>query len=958
MIRQYSMSGQFRRQLLNCAAVLAIVPVQAHAQTADQADTTSAAQASTSDIVVTGSRIVRDGYSAPTPVNVLGAADILAQRPSNIANLVNTLPSVAGGTLTSANSSANVSSATAGLASVNLRGLGVGRTLVLIDGRRTPASTFSGVVDLNTIPQELVQRVEVVTGGASAQYGSDAVGGVVNFILDDKFKGLKLGADTGITTYGDGHNYRFTGTAGLSLMDDRLHILVSGEYFHQDGIDEVPRSWNNRGHALYLNPAYTATNGAPEYLVGSGVGATTTEGGLINSGPLRGTYFAGDGVTGQFNYGTTNSTSAPWIVGGDWRRSMEGLAGTMGLQPTEERIGVFNHIAFDVTPDVQLYGQFSWNRYEGQGFAGMYGDVMTIAGDNAYLLTQYPQVAAAMQANGLNSIDINLNRAGRPVWGTDNSRQLFRYLAGVKGKFSLFGRPWSWDAYYQKGVAKTHEQTTNNANVARLDLATDAVLSNGQIVCRSTLTDPANGCIPMDRLGTTGGPSAAALAYIFGPEQPWRRQTIKQDLVAASMSGQLFDLPGGPAAIALGVEWRKDQDHSRVGATTSSGWELANYKPNNGEITVKEGFLEVALPLFTGFNLDAAGRYTDYSTSGSVQTWKVGSTYSPIDDIRFRAAYSHDIRAPNMQELFLVGGFLHTGVVLPANSPSPGPNNDVARITSGNSSLKPEKANTLTAGVVVTPRFLPGFSASFDYYDIKLKGAIGAVSAQQTVDFCYSGLSEFCNNLIFSGNILTTVLQQPVNFASQHTRGFDIEASYSTPLSAISANLPGNFRIHAAATHFIKNVVDNRVFPVNYAGVIEDGANANPSSPSWQYRVSTFYEINPVTINLVARGFNDGVYSNNYIECTSSCPTSTSRNRTISNNRIKGSLYFDGSVSVKIPTRGNETQLSLIVNNMFNREPTLIGIDVGAGGLPYPMTARPLYDTLGRVFRLSVTTKF
>ena len=909
------------------------------------------------EIVVTGSRIKLDGYDAPTPVTVLGAADILAQKPANIADLVNTLPAVTRGTYTAGSSIGNMSSATAGLAAVNLRGLGVGRTLVLIDGRRTPPSTFTGVVDINTIPQDLVERVEVVTGGASAQYGSDAVGGVVNFILNTKFEGLKLGADTGITTYGDGHNYRFSGTAGLSLMDDRLHILLSGEYFHQDGIDQNNRPWNSHGYNRIFNPDYTPTNGQPQYLVGPGMGVTRTKGGLINSGPLRGTYLLGDGVTGQFNYGNTNSVSNPWMVGGDWQLSMDGGAGTTGLLPTEERIGVFNRVAFDVTPDVTLFGQFSWNRYHGRGIAGANSTVATVAADNAYLLTQYPQVAAAMQANGLGSVTVSNWSPGVPHYGTDNSRQVYRYLAGANGKLSLFDRPWSWEVYYQHGVTKTHEQTTNIGNTARMAIATDAVLSNGQIVCRSTLTDPTNGCVPWDVLGTGAGPSAAALAYIFGPEQPWREQTIKQDAVSASLSGQLFDLPGGSAAIALGGEWRKDQVHSRVGATSSFGWQAGNYRPNMGEITVKEGFLEVALPLFTGLDINAAGRYTDYSTAGSVGTWKVGATYSPISDIKFRAAYSHDIRAPNMQDLFQAGDSLSTTVILPANSPAPGPA-DISQVTRGNPDLKPEKANTLTAGVVVRPGFLPGFSASVDYWDIKLKDAIGSVGRQSIIDFCYAGHSQFCDNLVFSGNQLTTILRQPVNFVSQHVRGFDIETSYATPLSAISTKLPGTFRIHATATHYIKNVSDNLVFPVDYAGTIFEGFGPSSASPSWAYRVSASYDINPVRIYLVAHGFSSGVYANENIECTNSCPTSTVEHRTINNNHVKGSLYFDGSVSVKIPSRSNETQLSFIVNNIFNRDPTPVGIDVSSSSVTYPQTAMSIFDTLGRVFRLSLTTKF
>ena len=951
------MTKKFRCHVLNCTALLAMMPALAYAQTPDTADTASAAKSADTDIVVTGTRIVQDGYSAPTPVNVLGAVEINAQKPANITDLMYTLPAVSASSMTSANSAGNISAGNAGVSTINLRGLGAGRTLVLINGQRTPPSTFDNLVDINTIPQDLIERVEVVTGGASAQYGSDAVGGVINFILNEKFKGLKLGADTSITDYGDGHNYRFTATAGLSFLDDRLHILLNGEYFHQDPIGTVDRAWNNTGYQMITNPAYAPGNGQPERLVGSGIAlAVRTKGGLINSGPLMGTYFLGDGVTGQLNYGIANSTSAPWMIGGDWRTANEGGVGTLSLMPRENRIGVFNRIAFDVTPDITVYGQFSWNRFHGRFNGGADYMDFTAQADNGFLLTQYPQVAADMQANGLGSVSVG---SWWPIYGSDNTRQVFRYLGGAKGKFSLFDRPWSWDVYYQHGVTKTHEQTFNILRNDRFALAGDPVLSNGQVVCRSTLTDPTNGCVPLDLLGT-GGPSAASAAYVFGPEQPWREQTFKQDAASVSLSGQLFDLPGGPVAIALGGEWRKDQAGGRAGATSSTGWRYGNYKVNRGEMSVKEAFLEVALPLFTGFNLDAAGRITDYSTSGTVKTWKVGATYSPVADVKFRGAYSHDVRAPNLQELFRAPSTSGALIILPDKPGVPVPGvYQVNLVGSGNPDLKPEIANTLTAGIVVTPSFVPGFSASFDYWDIKLKGAIGSVNPQSNVDFCYSGFSQFCDNIVFSGGIPVEILSQPVNFASQHTKGLDIEASYRTPLSAISAKLPGTLTIRATATHAIKSVVDNLVFPVDYAGVVEDGGfGSNAAMPNWGYRVSAFYEVDPVSINLVAHGTSSGVYSNEWIECTSSCPLSTVQHPTINNNHIDGALYFDGSVSVKLRSTGNETTLSFIVKNIFNKDPVLFGLDYTGGAVPFPQTARPIYDALGRVFRVALTSKF
>ncbi len=931
-------------------------PTEADASTAPQEG--AQVEADDTDVIVTGSRIVRDGYSAPTPVTVLGAADIQAQKPANISDFVNQLPAIGQGS-TSGNSSGSLSNGIAGINSVNLRGLGAGRTLVLLNGQRSVASAVNGVVDINTFPQDLVERVEVVTGGASAQYGSDAVGGVVNFILDEKFKGLKLSADQGISTYGDGRNYRLAATVGASGFDDRLHVLLSGEYFRQEGVDTIARDWNDSGYFQINNPAYTVTAGVPQRLVGAGFGpAGYTKGGLVTAGPLRGTYFLGDGQTRQLTFGTTNATSSPWMIGGDWRTTLDGHVGTNSLIPHEERISFFDRVAFDVSDALKIYGQASYNRYRGQSFYQQTPSTnVTIRSDNAYLQTQYPTVAAAMAANGLASITIGTSNFGFPVPGSDNTREVYRYVLGARGDFALFGQKWSWDSYYQHGATKSHEELTNTWNNARMALAQDAVLSNGQIVCRSTLTNPGNGCVPIDRLGT-GGVSAASLAYIYGAAQPQRDQTIKQDVAAVSVNGALFALPGGVAAVAFGGEWRKEQIGGRVDPIFSSGWLYGNYLVNRGEYSVKEGFVEADLPVLPGLALNGAGRYTDYTTSGAVQTWKVGATWQPIPDIKLRGTYSRDIRAPNLQELFAAGTARTNTVILPSNAPLTG-SQQFLETTIGNTALKPERAKTWTLGAVLSPRFMPGFTVSFDYFDITIDDAIGTITSQNTVDFCYSGSTQYCGNIIYTGGALQRIIIQPFNFSNQHERGFDIEASYRTDLSAISESLPGRLSIHGAATHYISNVIDNGIFPIDYAGVNGGSLSGAYSVPSWRYRVSAFYELDEVSLNLVARGFGNGVYGNDYVECTSGCPASTTRYRTINDNRIPGIMYLDAAVGVKLNPGGHQVSLNFIVNNLTNRDPVLVGNGPDGNNVPaYAQTARSMYDVIGRTFRVAFSSKF
>lgn len=293
-----------RRYALATASVAALL-ASANSALADDAASTAADGAELEEVLVTGSRVVRDGYDAPTPVNVLGTDEIKAAAPANIADFVNTLPSVAG-SATAANSSGALSNGAAGISALNLRALGTGRTLVLFDGQRSVVSAATGQVDTNTFPQALVSRVEVVTGGASSAYGSDAVGGVVNFILDKEYTGLKATVEYGETTYGDNPNSKFNITAGAAFADKKGHVLLSAEIVHQDGVHDESRDWNKSGYFAVRNTNTAA--GAPFYILSKNVGISAyTPGGLITAGPLRGTYFGVNGSVNQLAYGDRKS---------------------------------------------------------------------------------------------------------------------------------------------------------------------------------------------------------------------------------------------------------------------------------------------------------------------------------------------------------------------------------------------------------------------------------------------------------------------------------------------------------------------------------------------------------------------------------------------------------------------------------------------------------------------------
>ncbi|GBR54266.1 TonB-dependent receptor-like protein [Neokomagataea thailandica NBRC 106555] len=813
-------------------------------------------------------------------------------------------------------------------------------------------------MDVNTIPQNLVQRVEVVTGGASAQYGSDAVGGVVNFILNKKFSGVKLSANTGFTTYADNPNYLLNATAGKTFLNGKLHVLLDGQYYQQFGVDTIDRSWNGSGYFQINNPYYTATNGQPQRLVGSGFGPSGyTSGGLISSGPLAGTYFGAPGQASKLNYGVRNSTSSPYMIGGDTAETLKGHVGTNSLTPSEQRISVFNRTSYDITDNIEVFGQFSWNKYAGKSYYQQTPSTgVTIRSDNAYLNSYYPTVAKQLVAAGQNSFTMGTSNAGFPVPGSEVQREVFRYVTGMNGKFKIKDKNWHWDWYYQYGRTQEHVTLINTWNTSRMALAQDAVVYNGQIVCRSSIANPGNGCVPINRLGTTG-PSAAALAYIYGG-QPQRDQTLQQHVAAFDVGGDVFHLPGGNAAIALGGDWRREAVNGYVDPAYQSGWLYGNYRVNRGSYNVKEAYTEIDLPVLKGVDINAAGRYTDYSTSGSVETWKTGAVYAPVRDIKFRGTFSHDIRAPNLNELFATGTSLSNTVVLPSNAPTPG-SQSFTQIRSGNQNLSPETSDTWTVGTVVSPRFLPGFTASFDYYDINIKNAIGTVTGQNVVDFCYSGGASWCNSIHYQNGVLQSITLQPFNFASQHERGLDIETSYRLPLSRLWSKIPGTFSVHGEITHYISNTVDNNVYPINYAGVNGGSLSGDYSAPKWSYRISSFYNVNDFTFNLVARGFSSGVYGNDYIQCTTDCPTSTPRYRTINDNHIKGAVYFDTSLAYRLNAYGHPTRITFVMNNMLNTNPVLIGSGPDGNNVPaYAQTNTSLYDSLGRVFRVAVSANF
>jgi iron complex outermembrane receptor protein len=933
--------------LLTAVSALAVMSY-ARTSVAQTADTGVEA------VVVTGTHIVRDGYQAPTPMTVLDSSYLTAAAPPNIADAVTQLPSVIGST-TNQNTNQSFSAGQDGVVSINLRNLGANRTLVLLDGLRSVPSSVTGIVDVDTIPQELVSRVDVVTGGASAVYGSDALAGVVNFVLDKDYTGIKGEASGGITTYGDDASYRLALTAGTGFDGGRGHFLLNVSTNHVDGIFGNPRAWDQTGKYFLTNPGYTATNGQSQYLIRSGAGFSTgTPGGIITAGPLKGTAFGPGGTPYQFNYGSLESD--PFCVGGSCAANQNNQGVT--LDQANRRGNLFSRVSYDLADNINIYAQGSYNQSTSVAW-----DVSTFSLANQTLKTDNAFLPATVKARatalGISSFTMGTFWGDLPPLSFKGTRDTIRSLVGGSGNFDLFGSNWKWDVHAQYGFTATSENgfALNTANAA---LAIDAVVSptTGAIVCRSTLTSPGNGCVPYNIFGT-GVNSKDAVKYVDGNGFiSYRHQGFTEKTIGGGITGEPFEDWAGPVSVAFGMEHRSDSVHGVADPlSVLHQWYSGNYLPLLGTVSVTEGYFETVVPIAKGIpwieslDVNIAARETGYTTSGNVTTFKFGVEYQPIDDIRFRGTRSRDIRAPNVSDLFAAGTSGTNNVTDPFLNKT---YSDLT-ITRGNQNLKPEVATTNSVGAVFTPTFLPGFSASIDYYNINISNGIGSLSGQQIVTNCFQGQTIYCAAIQRdpASGLITVVDAQPFNLASQEADGIDFEASYSGDVSGIVASWPGSFNVRALATNYLKNYSNNGL------GTITDtvGQNQNVSSntsfgpPKWSFLGTLTYNLKPFSGTFSVRGISSGVYAlNNYslIGCGTSCPTSTTTAPTVNDTHVPGSFYMDASANYEL----GSVEFFASVRNLLDKDPPILAPGTGVPNIS--QTNLSLYDSLGRTYRAGI----
>ena len=693
----------------------------------------SQAPSAVQDIVVTGSRLVRNGNASPSPVTVVSTKDLLTTTPGvSLAESLNTIPAFSGSRQSTSNptNTGTQSGGNGAANTLNLRNLGANRTLILEDGLRVPPTLFNGLVDVDAIPQMLIDRVDIVTGGVAAVYGSDAVSGVVNYIVNHKLEGFRMQASAGISQYGD-DGRKDIGLAYGTKIGDRLHLEFSYEYRKEDEV----ASRASRPYLDQVGVTGAGTTANPYVLQTDLRQSGSPFGGLITSGALKGQTFNSNGVLSPFVNGVATGSSGIQVGG-------EGGYFDGSLISGSEAHQAFGRADYDVTDSIHAFVQFSGNfkKNVSDGDSATLQNV-TLSRSDAFLPASVRALIPATQSTFTYSQLLN---EIPDVHENITSTQLI-FTGGLNGKLG----GWNWSTDYTHGSTKLDNELSNDVDRQKLAAALDAVSSNGNIVCNASLTNSAySNCVPFNPFGPTAA-SAAAINYVTDTVS--YKTTTTTDDVVAQINGKVIDGWAGPITAALSGEWRRIAFRSTSSSTpaniadctslryncvsaggTTAATSLNDFQFGSAPGVLSQNVAEIAgegeVPilrdvwLIHALNLNGAVRYTHYSTSGNYLTWKIGGDLELSNSLRFRATRSRDIRAPTLYELFAAP----SQTIVRATDTLTNTANSVPQVTLSNPSLKAEIGNTFTAGVVWKPA--RNLSLSVDYYHIKISDAITQVT--------------------------------------------------------------------------------------------------------------------------------------------------------------------------------------------------------------------------------------
>jgi outer membrane receptor protein involved in Fe transport len=989
-------------------------------------------------ITVTGTRIRRPNLESPLPVTSIGGQEFFQTGNISVGDKLAEVPSIRS-TFTQANSTRFLG--TAGLNLLDLRGLGTVRTLVLVNGRRHVGGDVlsSGVsVDVNTIPTDLIERVDVVTGGNSAVYGSDAIAGVVNFVLKQDYDGILLRGQGGQSKYGDADSYFISGLFGKNFAEGRGNVAVNLEYARRDQAWGSERNWFRQNYTLNDSPGLipnpdfrSATfnnTGNIRFATGQcGLDPTglpytcpfifMPNGDLVPQTGIR----QGLGPNGQF-------------VGGNGEGFVDGHQ--VQITPQLDRYNINALAHFEVSPALVPFVEAKYSRTDSVGTGGsgpafiaggnaffdpfqFFGgyDRERISINNPFLSDQARQTILEQRAlAGLTTTDATRLVVQESLLGLGNRIEearpnTFRIVGGIRGDL---GSNWNYEASVNYGQLREKTKILGNLDAQRMLLAMDAVRdpTTGNIVCRSQIdpnaafgyypwvygTDPnadarlANDvakCVPFGPMG--GNVSQAQRDYLLLNTTAIGK--TKQFDALAFISGdssKWFELPGGPIGIVLGAEYRTDDLFYHQDEQVQLGYTFYNAIPTFDAPTqkVKEAFGEIRLPivkdlpLLKELELSGAARVSDYKlgNTGSVWAYNGNLVWSPIEGLRLRGNYARSVRAPNQVELFTPFG-QNFALILdpcdvnqvnrgtefrPANCAAAGVPagqpityaSSISFLSGGNPDLEAEKSDSITIGGVLTPSFVPGFSASVDYYDIKVKNVIQAVGAQTIINSCYdlpslsnpfcslfqrAGPGELGHGVPF-GIIDGTLHSSPVNFAKLKTRGIDVEVAYRHKVGNI-----GRLDTRLTWTHILE--LTNFIDPQNpdfgdrilsEMGDPQDRFNWNTSLQTGRFTLGYQMRYIGKQINF-SESFGLGEYED-FFEFEGRPPQNPDL---FAKKFVKARFYHDVRFAVDV---GPKYNFYLGVDNLTNTKPPFAASGIGG------QTA--LFDTIGRFYYAGVSAKF
>jgi outer membrane receptor protein involved in Fe transport len=913
-------------------------------------------------IAVTGSRIRKAEFTSNAPVANVDSEQFTLSATVNTESLLNTLPQVVPGLDRSSNNPGN------GTATVDLRGLGTNRTLVLINGTRAVPAGAGGAVDINTIPTALIENVEVLTGGASAVYGSDAVAGVINFKLKDDFEGVQFNAGYEATEKGDAEIFNTDLTIGGNFDDGKGNVVFNMSYTQRGDLFQADRSFSQT--ALFddgdggLEPG--GSSGVPGTSIFSGgFGAFSPDSsGIIfgQDGSVRPFQTSGD-TNDFYNYAPSNYIQLP---------------------QERHQITALGH--YDLSDNMTIYGRgmFTDSNVPQQLAPTPIFQTSSFTLDgNPYITPEAQQIISDGIGEGVDTDGDGIDDTGSALLRrrlaevgprrSEDSYNLFQIQAGIKGYFG--DSNWTYDAYYQTGKVTNTSAQLGNVNRARFDqaLLLDLVADPTGMTCQ----DPSNNgstsaCAPINIFGE-GNISEDGAAFLKTAVASVA--VFDQKIASLNISGDtegLFELPGGVIGLAFGVDHREEAfeflPSQDLAAGTIAGFNGA--PAVNGGYKVDEYYAEVFLPILSDaplaetLELELAFRSANYDTVGSVESYKIAGAWAPFEELRFRAGFNTAVRAPNIGELFspqgegfpsasdpcASGGTDQSAAVrslceatgVPANvvfsnaiDPASG---QVRNLSGGNPDLKQEEAETLTVGFVVTPT--DNFSLSLDYFSIEIEDAVAAFGGgtNNILATCYDtanvagGLGgDFCNavNRRADGTI-DFVQTASQNVASITLEGFDLAMNYELELDAgkVSVDYLGTVTEKSDFLPFTGGDT------ITCAG--EFGADCGEPITEYKHRISLRWAMDDLTAQLLWRyvgEVNDDDDDSDYTVET-----------------ISSFNYFDASASYNF---SDNYRVTAGIDNLFDKKPPVIG-DNDSQANTYPAT----YDVYGRTYFVNFSATF